>query len=45
MGWLFGDDGGRRVEDDGPRPEDDGPRPPGILLLELNKNSQGKRGV
>ena len=27
VGWLFGDDDGRRDEDDGLCPEDDGPRP------------------
>ena len=44
MGWLFGDDGGRRVEDDGPRPEDDGPRPLGIWVFELNNIVKVKRG-
>ena len=44
MGWLFGDDDGRRGEDDGPRPEDDGPRPLGIRVFELNNIVKVRKG-
>ena len=45
MGWLFGDNDGRRGEDDGPRPEDDGPRPLGMWLFEMNSIVEVEKGV